>query len=49
MRTQHSDLLVAQLVKTLPADAGDARDGVRSLSVEDPPEKEMEVYSSVLV
>ena len=49
MRTQHSDLPVAQLVKTLPADAGDAREGVRSLSVEDPLEKEMEVHSSVLV
>ena len=38
----------APVVKNLPANAGDARDAVRSLSQEDPPEKDMATHSSIL-
>ena len=38
--------LVAQMVKNLPANAGD---WVRSLDQEDPPEKGMATHSSILV
>ena len=39
---------MAQLVKNLPASAGDARDVVWTLGWEDPLEKEMETHSTVL-
>ena len=35
------------VVKNPPANAGDARDGGRSLGLEDPPEKEMATHSSI--
>ena len=34
-------------VRNPPANAGDARDGGRSLGLEDPPEKEMATHSSI--
>ena len=40
--------LVAQLIKNLPASAGDARDMGLSLGPEDPLEKEMATHSSIL-
>ena len=36
------------MVKNLPVHAGDARDMVQSLGWEDPLEKEMATYSSIL-
>ena len=36
------------VLQNLPAKAGDTRDGVRSLSREDPLEKEMAIHSSIL-
>ena len=36
------------MVKNLPGNAGDSRDGVRSLDGEDPLEKEMATHSSIL-
>ena len=38
-----------QLVKNLPANAGDARDVVRPLGQKDPLEEEMATHSSILV
>ena len=39
---------MAQLVKNLPANAGDAGMGAKSLGQEDPLEKEMATHSSTL-
>ena len=39
---------VALVVKNLPANAGDIRDWVRSLGLEDPPEEGMATHSSIL-
>ena len=39
---------MAQLVKNLPANSGDAGMGVKSLHQEDPLEKEMATHSSTL-
>ena len=36
------------MVKNLPANAGDVRDAVQSLGREDPLEKHMATYSSIL-
>ena len=36
------------MVKSTPANAGDARDGVRSLGQEDPLEEKMGTYSNIL-
>ena len=40
--------LLAQLVKYLPANAGDIGDGVQSLDQEDPLKEEMATHSSIL-
>ena len=40
---------VVQVVKFLPANAGDTRDKVRSLGWEDPLEEEMATHSNILV
>ena len=39
---------VVQLMKNLPANAGDTRDGGLTLSREDPLEEEMATHSSIL-
>ena len=36
------------LVKNLPANAGDTRDGVQSLGQEDAPEEQMAIHSSIV-
>ena len=36
------------IVKTLPANAGDIRDGVGSLGQDDPLEEGMAIYSNIL-
>ena len=40
--------MVAQMVKNLPANAGDIRDTGSILGQEDPPEKGMATHSSIL-